>query len=82
MSGFSFSLALRHVKKAIEDEENDILEARIKNGTATKNTKVYDKKDIKIKTLNEFLVRYKQKFTYKGTPNPYLPSRKDFVGEE
>lgn len=82
MSGFSFSLALRHVKKAIEDEERDILEERIKNGTATKNCKVYDKKDIKIKTLNEFLVRYKQKFTYKGTPNPYLPNRKDVEGEE
>jgi len=82
MSGFSFSLALRDVKKAIIDEENDILEERIKQGTATKYSKVYDKRDIQIKTLNEFLVKYKQKFTYKGTPNPYFPNRKDIEGEE
>lgn len=82
MSGFSFSLALRQVKKKIIDEENDILEERIKQGTATKYSKVYDKRDIQIKTLNEFLVKYKQKFTYKGTPNPYLPNRKDVEGEE
>ena len=82
MSGFSFSLALWHVKKAVEDEEKDILEERIRQGTATKNCKIYDKNDIKIKTLNEFLLKYKQKFTYKGTPNPYLPNRKDLEGEE
>ena len=81
MGGFSFSLALHSVRKDLADEEREMKEERKRNGIESEQ-RIFSDKEIKIKTLNQFLLKYKQKFSYKGQPNPYLPTRKDVEDQE
>jgi hypothetical protein len=78
--GFSFSLTLSAVRKKIEEDEKEQLKERIKNGTATQSSRVFSEQEVKLKTLNSFLVKYKEKFQYKGTPSVYLPNPELVLG--
>jgi hypothetical protein len=58
---------LRDVRKNIEQEEKAQIEERINRGTATSSTtRLYSEDEIRHKTLNQFLIKYKEKFSYEG----------------
>lgn len=56
--GFSFSLALQQVRKHIRDDEEEKIEERIRRGQVVHGNRLFTDDDIRLKTLNQFLVRY------------------------
>lgn len=64
---FSFSLALKHVRQNIDDVEREKYEERIRNGGVhTSENRLCSNEEKHLKTLNQFLLKYKEKFQFKG----------------
>jgi hypothetical protein len=79
--GFSFSLAIKEVRKNIQEEEREELDERIRLGQCALPKdgagRLFTEGEIKLKTLNQFLIKYKQKFESPVPSSLVQPQKED-----